>query len=199
MNRRIKYTEVCDISLCNLFLDCSFNINLKHHWWLTTQIRSDSCPAGWSTVSSASSSNSSFFEYKTQQTTLYNNDLSAENWITLQWFNQTIAEDMRCYIYFIKQLEFRRQLTLYPQDSMWNCISGRGINFPQVIHAFFGILVNSAASNGSGVVSIFSCRGTMYITFFPLFDELLRTLAVYPSAPWGNGVVFLCPLPPLKT
>ncbi len=67
------------------------------------------------------------------------------------------------------------------------------------MHVFFGILSNSGASYGSGGSIYFFLKRDNVYNIFPLFDEDLRIFAVYPSVPWGNGVVFLCPLPPLKT
>lgn len=40
----------------------------------------------------------------------------------------------------------------------------------QVLQEALGILLNSAASGGKGVVLIFSWRGTTKITFFPLLE-----------------------------
>ncbi len=61
----------------------------------------------------------------------------------------------------------------------------------------FGILANSGASGGSGVMSNSSCNGTMYSKFFPPPEALLITDPVYPSASKGITDIILLQFPPI--
>lgn len=63
---------------------------------------------------------------------------------------------------------FHKIRLIWPQLSMWMTSYWGAIVILQLLHCDFGILQNSAASGGKGVVSNFSWRGTIYSRHFPL-------------------------------